>query len=207
MDELGLSDEERAALEGFVALVRESPHNLMGPRALEELWSRHVPECVHLARLLPDIRTVLDLGSGGGFPGVVIAIVRPDLEVTLLEATEKKARFLEQVVVELGLEAPVVNARAEEVQGLEGRFQAVTARAVADLATLAGWSVPLLAPDGVLYAVKGRTWEQDLEDARETLDTLGCTVLATPDPSVTDADTRPRVVMIAQSERTGRQRR
>lgn len=81
----------RERLQRFAALVRASEHNLVSRRARDELESRHVPECVRLAQVLPrGTQRVLDIGSGGGFPGMVLAITRPELEVHLLDATAKK---------------------------------------------------------------------------------------------------------------------
>ena len=88
-----MSDQD---LTTFAHLLRTSPHNLLSPRGLEELEARHFPESMAFAATLPDGPRVLDIGSGGGIPGIVVAIARPDLVVHLLEATGKKGRFLEE---------------------------------------------------------------------------------------------------------------
>jgi 16S rRNA (guanine527-N7)-methyltransferase len=201
-----LPDGQRTALERFAALVADSPHNLVSRRARDELQTRHVPECVALAGLLPTgARRLLDVGSGGGFPGLVIAIVRPDLEVHLLDSTTKKTDFLRGAAEVLELPNVTVHTgRAEELgRGeLRGTFDVVTARAVAALSRLLAWTVPFLGPEGVLYAVKGERWQEELDEASDALRRTGARVLATPDdlPQLDDLRTevRPRVVMIGR---------
>lgn len=186
-------------LHGFIDAVRASPHNLLSPRALDELSTRHVPECLALAHRLPDgPAEVLDVGSGGGFPGLVVAIVRPDLHVTLLEATSKKAQFLVETAEGLGLDVEVLNGRAEDlVAPLRGRYDLVTARAVAPLPRLLAWTLPFLRPGGTLYAVKGERWAEELEEAGPELERLGGRVLAVPEEHGGADDPRdPRVVII-----------
>jgi 16S rRNA (guanine527-N7)-methyltransferase len=195
-----------AALARFAERVATSPHNLVSKRAREELSTRHVPECVALASLLPTgTRRLLDVGSGGGFPGLVIAIVRPDIEVHLLDSTAKKTAFLRAAADELQLENVTVHTgRAEELArgSLGGSFDVVTARAVAALERLLAWTVPYLTPEGVLYAVKGERWREELEQATAELRRTGARVLATPDdlPQLDEVgiEARPRVVMIGR---------
>lgn len=193
--------EPRAELlRRYIERLRESPHNLLSPRGLEELPTRHVPECLALARRLPEgPATLLDVGSGGGLPGMVIAIARPDLRVALLEATTKKADFLEATAADLGLDIEVVNGRAEDlVEPLGGRFDLVTARAVAPLPRLLDWTIPFLRPGGRLYAVKGERWPAELEQAAARLVELGAEVVAVPRGDVEEDDPwHPRVVIIA----------
>lgn len=185
-------------LEGLVAAIRSSPHNLVSPRAADELESRHIPESLALARLLPDgPADLVDIGSGGGLPGFVIAIVRPDLTVTLVESTGKKAAFLEVTAGELGVDVRVVNDRAE---ALEGDFALATARAVAPLDRLIPWVLPLLAPGGRLFAVKGPSWRDEVREASGRFDRGEARLVATPDdPHARDDDVEPplRVVIIA----------
>jgi 16S rRNA (guanine527-N7)-methyltransferase len=147
---------------------------------------------------------VLDIGSGGGFPALVVALTRPDLDITMIEATGKKAQFLQEQVEHFGLQgrARVIHGRAEDHQQppLSGSFDIVTARAVAPLERLIGWSVPFLRPGGLLYAIKGERWVDELEDAVHELHRYGASVLATPDEVGPDTDgIHPRVVIIQRS--------
>lgn len=186
-------------LQRYVDAVLRQPHNLLSHRDRELLWERHLPECQALAARLPrGPARVLDLGSGAGLPGIIIAIERPDLTVELLEATGKKARFLQEVSDELGLALQVHHGRAEELgkHELRGRFNLVTARAVAPLERLVGWAAPFLAPEGQLWAVKGDRWAEELEAATKQLRRQGLVILHTPEQQ-TDGGS-PRVVILTQ---------
>jgi 16S rRNA (guanine527-N7)-methyltransferase len=199
------STDERLAR--FAELVRASEHNLVSRRARDELETRHIPECVALAAVLPrGPQRLLDLGSGGGFPGLVLAIVRPELEVHLLDATAKKTAFLSQAADELGVDVTVHTGRAEDLQrgDLEGSFDVVTARAVAALDRLVGWAIPFLRRGGVLYAVKGERWEEELDAARRAMQRYGASLVATPEDLHSDAGpapgATPRVVMLGRND-------
>lgn len=139
----------------------------MSRAGLEELEDRHIPESVRFAERLPRDARIVDVGSGGGLPGLVIAIVRRDAEMHLVESTGKKAAFLEATAAELSLNVTVHHARAEDVVkgSLRNSFDAVTARAVAPLARLIDLTVPLLKPGGSLYAIKGSRWGEELASA------------------------------------------
>lgn len=178
----GLTEGQRALLARFAELLRASPHNLLSARGLSELEHRHFPEGIAFARTLPPVGRVLDVGSGGGLPGIIIAIARPDLEVHLLEATRKKADFLAEAVTALGLAVRVHHGRAEELAGgeLGENFGAVCARAVAPLDRLVPWCVPYLRPGGLLYAIKGERWADELAAAAPALTAARMTVRATP---------------------------
>lgn len=193
-------------LERFAALVGSSPHNLVSRTARQELLSRHVPESVAIAKLLPEEGgRLLDLGSGGGFPGLVVAAVRPDLDVHLLDATRKKTDFLAAAASELGLGVTVHTGRAEELARTElaATFQIVTARAVAPLDRLIPLALPFLVEHGVLYAVKGQRWREELDAAAGVLRRVGGQILATPDdvprPAGVGVAVHPRVVMIGRA--------
>lgn len=129
---------------------------LIGPREAPRLWERHLLNCAVLAELIPADVAVVDVGSGAGLPGLVLAIARPDLRVTLVDSQNRRTVFLMEAVDLLGLDGTeVVRARAEECVGRLRPADVVTARAVAPLDRLAGWCLPLLRPGGVLLALKG----------------------------------------------------
>ena len=195
-----MADQDVAGrLEAFAEAIEASPHNLMSPRGVAELRERHIPECVAFATQLPrGPSTLADIGSGGGLPGLVIAIVRPDLETTLIESTRKKAAFLAETAQILGVTVEVVAQRVEDLgDPYLGSFDLVTARAVAPLERLIPWAVPLLAPDGELHAIKGERWQEELEDAQEALEASGARVVSTPEDPRSKAPGAPRVVIIA----------
>jgi len=148
---------------------------LIGPREAPRLWDRHLLNCAALGEVVPHGSTVADVGSGAGLPGLVLAIARPDLRVTLIEPLLRRTRFLEEAVALLGLQeqVEVVRGRAEELSG-DRTFDAVTARAVAPLDRLARWCLPLVAAGGELFAMKGASAPVEVEAAGPELRRLGC---------------------------------
>ena len=147
---------------------------LIGPRETERLWERHIDNCLAVTEdpsCLPTAATVIDVGSGAGLPGLVWAIARPDLQVTLVEPLERRTRFLTLVTDQLRLgNVRVVRARAQEVQE---RAEVVAARAVAKTATLVGWLAPLVVPGGRMVLLKGERAEEEVAAARPWLDRHG----------------------------------
>jgi 16S rRNA (guanine527-N7)-methyltransferase len=125
--------------------------------------------------VVPEGASVCDVGSGAGLPGLVLALVRPDLQVTLLEPLLRRTTFLSETVAELGLEAQVhvERGRAEDWAD-RGSFGVVTSRAVAPLDRLLEWSMPLVAPNGAMVAMKGDSAAAEVAAARATLSRLGC---------------------------------
>lgn len=140
---------------------------LVGPREADRLWERHLLNSAVLAPWLPAQGTVLDLGSGAGLPGIVLALLRPDLDVVLLEPMLRRVTFLNEVIADLGLpRTTVVRGRAEDLAGQRSRAaNVVVARAVAPLHRLIDWAAPLIAPGGFLLALKGETVAQELTEA------------------------------------------
>ncbi|MFO7959779.1 MAG: 16S rRNA (guanine(527)-N(7))-methyltransferase RsmG [Nitriliruptoraceae bacterium] len=175
-----------AKLAEYARMLRASPHNLMSPRALQELEGRHLPEARAVGALLPAPSPqggrVLDVGSGGGLPGIVVAITRTDLMVDLLESRSKKVRFLTAVVDRLALPSQVHEGRAEDLARTElaRTYDVVTARAVAPLPRLLGWTLPFLRPGGLLYAVKGERWRAEVAEAADQLVRWQASVVVTP---------------------------
>ena len=155
---------------------------LLGPREVPRLWERHLLNCALLADELPLDATVVDVGSGAGLPGLVLAVRRPDLRVTLLEPMQRRVAFLHEVVTTLALDetVSVVRGRAEDaaVRRALGGSSWVVARAVAPLDRLAGWCLPLLTPGGRLLALKGARAEQEASSACGSLARSGGRLVA-----------------------------
>ena len=154
--------EAYADLLGSDGIVR----GLMGPRERPRIWDRHLLNCAVVAAEVPDGARVCDVGSGAGLPGVVWAIMRPDLQVTLVEPLLRRSAFLTEIAGRLDLRnIRVLRARAEQVRGGE-RFDVVTSRAVAPLPRLLDWSMPLVRAGGVLLAMKGAGARDELRSAQ-----------------------------------------
>lgn len=167
--DLAVRYTELLATEGVV-------RGLIGPREAPKLWERHVLNSAVLAEAIPESASVCDIGTGAGLPGLVIAIARPDLRMTLVEPLLRRTTFLDEVVAELGLDrVSVVRGRAEDLHGRQ-TFDVVTSRAVAPLERLLGWSMPLVAPTGALVAMKGRSVHDEIASAADFLATWRCGV-------------------------------
>lgn len=146
---------------------------LIGPREVPRLWERHLLNCALVADLVPAGATVCDVGSGAGLPGLVLAIRRPDLRVTLVEPLLRRTTFLDEAVARLRLvNVTVRRDRAEALHG-EALFDVVTSRAVAPMDRLARWSLPLVGSGGAFLAMKGSTVAAELESAADVLRTEG----------------------------------
>jgi 16S rRNA (guanine527-N7)-methyltransferase len=170
---LDVSRETMASLRAFEAEVRRwTPVvNLVSRVSLDDLWSRHVEDSAQIFRACPPgTRRWLDLGSGGGFPGLVVAILarelQPDLRVTLVESDQRKAVFLRQTAQKLDLDVTVLAKRIETLppQGAD----IVSARALASLADLLDLAAPHLKPDGIALFLKGARHADEIAEARAT---------------------------------------
>jgi 16S rRNA (guanine527-N7)-methyltransferase len=159
------------AYAGILA-TRGVEQGLLGPREVPRLWDRHLLNCAVVAELIaPRAGTLLDLGSGAGLPGLVLAMVLPGTAVTVLEPMERRCRFLAECVTELGLaNVSVLRGRAEDVTIRTG---VVTARAVAPLPRLAGLAMGVVWPGGMVLAIKGRTATEELKAAGPVLRRIG----------------------------------
>jgi 16S rRNA (guanine527-N7)-methyltransferase len=155
-----------------ILATRGVEQGLLGPREVPRLWDRHLLNCAVVAELIERRRgTLLDLGSGAGLPGLVLAMVLPDTAVTLLEPMERRCRFLTECVTELGLaNVSVLRGRAEDITL---RTDVVTARAVAPLPRLAELAMGVVRPGGMILAIKGRTAAEELRAAGPVLRRIG----------------------------------
>lgn len=160
-----------------ILATRGVERGLIGPREVPRLWSRHLVNCAVVAQEatdeIPQGSSVADVGSGAGLPGLVWALVRPDLHVTLIEPLLRRATFLSETVTELSLDdrVEVLRARAEDVP--PRTYDVVTARAVARLPQLLTWTLPLSRIGGVVLALTGSTAAVEVEEAEATRATLG----------------------------------
>ena len=136
---------------------------LIGPKEGDRIWQRHIANCIPITTLIPNGVRVADIGSGAGLPGIVIALARPDLKLTLIEPLSRRVDFLNEVIKELGLSIEVIRARSEVVKK---QFEIVTARAVAPLERLISISWHMIPRGGSLLAIKGESAQEELDKSK-----------------------------------------
>jgi 16S rRNA (guanine527-N7)-methyltransferase len=168
-----VSRETCVGLEVLAAELQrwQTIKNLVGPRTLDEVWTRHVADSLQLLELAGTPRTWLDLGSGAGFPGLVLALAGRErgLTVHLVESNARKCAFLRHVARLTAAPAQVHESRLETVvPGFAGRADVVSARALASLADLLRWTEPLLTTGSVGLFPKGRDAAAELTEAEKT---------------------------------------
>lgn len=164
-------------LQPFHDLLRDVgiERGLIGPREVDRLWERHLFNCAAVAdpglNLVPQGASCIDVGTGAGLPGIVWALVRPDVHMSLVEPLQRRVTFLTEIRDYLGLDnrVSIYNQRAQEVKVTAS---VVTSRALASLAEVVQWSIPLCETGGRILALKGARAAQELSTAREKLDLL-----------------------------------
>lgn len=163
------------ALQKYFELLKQHgvERGLIGPREVDRIWDRHIINSTAVVPYLRSSSHILDVGSGAGLPGIVVAAMLPEAKVDLIEPMERRCVWLNEVVTELGLKnTTVIRGRAEEFFG-KIEADAVTARAVAAMDKLAKWTLPLLSSGGKLVAMKGQKAEAEITEAQTTLRKLG----------------------------------
>lgn len=170
--EAGVSRETAQALDLYVAQLRrwQGVKNLVGPATLAEVWTRHVADALQLHALAPEAGTWLDLGSGAGIPGLILAIAgrhRPGFRVDLVESNARKCAFLLETARLTGAPAHIRTARIEDAVGAYAGVAVVCARAVAPLTQLLAWAEPLLTTGTLGLFPKGRDVAAELTEAAQ----------------------------------------
>lgn len=170
LDRLNVSRETMQRLEVFeqVILKWNPKINLVSRTSLEELWTRHIIDSIQVYRSAPKTSKWVDLGSGGGFPGLMVAILAkdeaPNTAVTLIESDQRKSVFLRTAARECGVKVEVLSQRIEKVT--PQNTQVLSARALTDLNGLLGFTHRHLDIDGIALFPKGVTWKKELDEAR-----------------------------------------
>lgn len=160
-----------ADVEEYVHMLEEEGEirGLVGPREMPRLWSRHAVNAAAVLDFLPRSGQILDIGSGAGLPGIIIAICRPELDVHLAEPMQRRCEWLSDVIDHLALDNVTLHqVRAEELRG-KGQADVITARAVANMSKLIRMTTKLIAPGGSLVALKGRRAPIEIDEAAKEL--------------------------------------
>lgn len=200
-----VSRETLARLKAYADLLTDwsARHNLVAKSTLPDLWHRHIWDSAQLAPLLPpDTRTLADLGSGAGFPGLVLAAMRPDIAVTLHEATTKKCAFLQAAADRMGLHVTIENARMEELP--RRPFDVVTARACAPLPLLLEYAHSFVGPNSVCLFLKGQNVGSELTEATKYWKMEVSQVPSQTDPSAAIVTVRKLGSRHVASQKTAR---
>lgn len=164
-----VSRETLARLKAYIGLLEDwnARHNLVSAASMADVWKRHVWDSAQLAAFIPpEAKSLADLGSGAGFPGLVLAALRPDLRVVLYESTTKKCRFLEAAAERMGLKVDLRNARIEDAK--PEVFDVVTARACAPLTKLLGYAQAFQGKATVNLFLKGQSVDAELTEAHKS---------------------------------------
>ena len=179
-----VSRETLARLKAYADLLTDwnARHNLVSKNSLSDLWERHMWDSAQLVPLVPpDARSLADLGSGAGFPGLVLAAMLPGVAVTLHEATAKKCAFLRAAADRMGLSVSIENARMEELP--HRAFDVVTARACAPLPLLLEYAHSFVGPNSVCLFLKGQNVGSELTEASKCWKMKASQVASQTDPS------------------------
>ncbi|HET8600880.1 MAG TPA: 16S rRNA (guanine(527)-N(7))-methyltransferase RsmG [Segeticoccus sp.] len=192
-----------ACAEQFVSLLCSSgvTHGLIGPREVPRIWDRHVLNCAVVGSLLPAQGEVIDVGAGAGLPGLALAIARPDCRVHLVEPMLRRTTWLQDAVERLELPNALVHrGRAEELWDALSA-PVVTSRAVARLAQLSRWSLPLLRPHGQMLAIKGSSARTELAEDAAELRRLGAVATGVLEVGAPEVDPPTTVVRVRLGDR------
>lgn len=174
--QLLLSDNQLQQFDSYAQFLIEENEkiNLTAITKYEDILEKHFYDCLLIEPFINPNSTLCDVGSGAGFPGVVLAIARPDIQVSCFEPLKKRCHFLEQLTSRLGCQnVQVVNVRAEEAVVYRESFDVVTARAVANLSILLELCAPLVKLEGSFIAMKGRNGLDELAAAKNAISQLG----------------------------------
>lgn len=206
--DISLTEQQTAAFDRYAALLVEYNQkvNLTAITEPREIVIKHFIDSLLLLKSLPLAQdsSLIDVGTGAGFPGLPIAIARPDLHLTLLDSLQKRVLFLEQAAEQVGVQAVCIHDRAEEAgrrPALREKFHCATARAVARLRELSEFCLPYVRVGGHFVALKGYEIEEELEEALPAITKLGGKVLRV-DKYVLPMDNRRAVVVIEKISQT-----
>lgn len=164
------TDVEAVALKGLIRYADlltkwQAKINLVGPDTLPDVWRRHMLDSAQLSRFIPKNKKVVDIGSGAGFPGLVLAIMRPDLDLHLVESDQRKCAFLREVNRATGCGATIHTDRIEALESLNG--DVITSRALASLDKLLVFAQMHSLSTGICLFLKGKRWSEELTDAQK----------------------------------------
>lgn len=204
-----LTPDQISSFEKYKQLLLEynSKFNLTAITDSDEIDIKHFVDCMYCINEIPQGAYVADVGSGAGFPGMVIALMRPDIHITLMDALNKRIGFLTTVSGELNLDnVTCIHIRAEDAAKpdcMRESFDVVVSRAVANMSTLSEYCLPLVKQGGIMIAMKGRKTEDELDTAKPLIKLLGGKTKKVEEYSLPDSDISDHcLVIIEKTEKT-----
>ncbi len=179
---LSLSSEQIDKMIAYLALLSKwnSVYNLTSVRDPKDMVRQHLLDSLSAAHAFRDARHVLDVGSGGGLPGMILAITYPQIRISMIDTVNKKTAFLTQAKTELGLSNVTVHTGRVEALEVAQKFDVITSRAFSELSNFVNWSAHLLADDGQFMAMKGVTPDQEIQRLPEGWAVTAVEPLAVP---------------------------
>ncbi|OQB15172.1 MAG: Ribosomal RNA small subunit methyltransferase G [Firmicutes bacterium ADurb.Bin193] len=197
--------EEKFKLYRELLLSWNEKMNLTAITDPDEIWTKHFSDSLSCAPFIPNGASVVDVGTGAGFPGLPLKIARPDIKLTLMDSLSKRIRFLEEVISRLDADARCVHIRAEDA-GRKPEFREVfdiaVSRAVANMTILAEYCLPLVKIGGLMLAMKGSNIEEELQNASDLIGKLGGKVLRIHRYTIEGTDIAHSIVIIEKTEKT-----
>ena len=206
--EIKLSTEQAEMFFKYMNLLLEwnEKINLTAITDEEEVIVKHFVDSITISKYIPTGTSLIDVGTGAGFPGIPLGIIRNDLEIVLLDSLQKRINFLEVVIRELGLEnIKTVHARAEEFgknNKYREKFDVATSRAVANLSTLSEYLLPLVKVGGVVICMKGCAIEEEMNNSKKAINVLGGKVTRVFEFNLPKTDIKRNIVLVDKVSKT-----
>ena len=206
--EIKLSTEQAEMFFKYMNLLLEwnEKINLTAITDEEEVIVKHFVDSITISKYIPTGTSLIDVGTGAGFPGIPLGIIRNDLEIVLLDSLQKRINFLEVVIRELGLEnIKTVHARAEEFgknNKYREKFDVATSRAVANLSTLSEYLLPLVKVGGVVICMKGCAIEEEMNNSKKAINVLGGKVTQVFEFNLPKTDIKRNIVLVDKVSKT-----
>ena len=180
--------------------------NLTAITDYEEIIIKHFVDSLTIENEIKENSEVVDVGTGAGFPGIPLKIFRDDIKITLVDSLNKRLIFLDKVIKELGLKnVEIIHMRAEDIgknKKYREKFDVVTSRAVANLATLSEYMIPLVKKNGVAICMKGSNIEEEVEDAKKAIKILGGKILKIKEFKLPEISDGRSIIVLKKIEST-----
>lgn len=203
---INFTEKEKELIEKYLKMIVEKNKvlNLTAITDIEEMWIKHVEDSASVIPILDEIKpkNLVDVGTGAGFPGIIIKILRPEIEIVLLDSLKKRLVFLDEIIETLGLKGiKTAHERAEEAcnfnrkDNYREKFDVSIARAVARLNTLVEYNLPFVKVGGKMIAMKGPGVDEEVSEIANALNTLGGKLDKTESLNLSNGDERNIVVI------------